>query len=426
MNRIITLTLAILTAATLHAALTINECVEKACANYPAIKKYGLIASTREIDLAEIDKSWLPRVGVYGQLTVQNIVPTFPEQLTGVLQQMGTELPGISKLQYKAGVDVSQTVWDGGASKANRHLTDARSAVTEAGLGVEIYAVRRRVENTFFAILLIDEQIARNEVTLGLLKANFDRLSAMLRHGTAMQSDLDMVEAQILTLAQTIAQAKTASAGYRDVLSAFIGEPVGDTTLEIPSAELPGDLTPDRPELHLLDLQREAADASLRLADTSVMPKVGLFAQAYYGYPGFNYFQSMLNRDLSFNVLAGLKISWQVDAFYTRSTHRRRAALRKSEIEADRETFLFNNNVETRSRLASIDGLRKVIADDSRIIRLRTNVRRAAEAQLDNGIIDTTALLGKIADENVARLTARYHEIQLLQEIYELKYILNR
>ncbi len=66
------------------------------------------------------------------------------------------------------------------------------------------------------------------------------------------------------------------------------------------------------------------------------------------------------------------------------------------------------------------------MADDAKIIELRTNVRKAAESQLENGVIDATALLTKITDENQAKLTARFHEIQLIQEIYNLKYILNR
>ncbi|MDE6279074.1 MAG: hypothetical protein K2M05_03795, partial [Paramuribaculum sp.] len=69
---------------------------------------------------------------------------------------------------------------------------------------------------------------------------------------------------------------------------------------------------------------------------------------------------------------------------------------------------------------------RKVIKDDERIIALRANVRRAAESQLENGIIDATALLTKISDENLAQLTSTYHKIQLLQEIYKLKYTLNQ
>ena len=156
------------------------------------------------------------------------------------------------------------------------------------------------------------------------------------------------------------------------------------------------------------------------------MPKIGLFAQAYYGYPGFDYFRSMINRELSFNIMAGIKVSWNIDSFYTRGNTSRKTALKADEIEVARDLFLFNTRMKSASQMAAIEGLRKVMADDSRIVALRANVRKAAESQLDNGVIDTTALLSKISDENMARLTARFHEIQLLQEIYKLKYTLDR
>ena len=63
---------------------------------------------------------------------------------------------------------------------------------------------------------------------------------------------------------------------------------------------------------------------------------------------------------------------------------------------------------------------------NDRIVELRKNVRKAAESQLDNGVIDATDLLTKLTEEKQARLTASYHEIQLLQSIYQLKHTLNR
>ncbi|MDE5750856.1 MAG: TolC family protein, partial [Duncaniella sp.] len=160
--------------------------------------------------------------------------------------------------------------------------------------------------------------------------------------------------------------------------------------------------------------------------DTNLMPKIGFFAQAYYGYPGLNYFESMRTRDLSFNLLAGVKVSWNIDALYTRDNGRRRTALDAARTEADRDIFLFNSGLQTASQLENIDGLRKVMDEDARIIELRANVRRAAESQLENGVIDASALLSKISDENLARLSASLHEIQLIREIYNLKYTLNR
>lgn len=423
---IIILILSILSPLLATAGLTIEQCVEKARDNYPMVKKYDLLASTLDIDLSDINKGWLPRIGVYGQVTAQNVVPSFPESLSGVLQQMGQPMKGLGKLQYKAGVDVSQIIWDGGVSHVQRELQRAGTAAEQSALDVEMYAVRQRVENLYFAILLTEEQIAQNRNTMTLLDATLERLKAMLRNGTAMQSDVDMIEAQSLTVAQGIAQAESALSGYRTVLGMFMGESLQGVELIRPDSVMPSELQSDRPEIRLFDTRIVAADASRRLADTALMPKVGLFAQAYYGYPGFDYFKSMINRDLSFNIMAGVKVSWNIDSFYTKRNVSRRNRLDIAGIMAEKETFLFNSDMQVASQLEKIRGIRDVMKDDSRIMALRANVRKSAESQLENGIIDTTALLTKIIDENQAALTARYHEIQLVQEIYNLKYILNR
>ena len=134
----------------------------------------------------------------------------------------------------------------------------------------------------------------------------------------------------------------------------------------------------------------------------------------------------MLNRNLSFNILAGIKVNWNIDSFYTRKNVARKTTVESENILAEKDTFLFNSDMQTASQKETIDGLREVMANDARIISLRTSVREAAESQLRNGVIDTTALLTKITDENLAKLTVQFHEIQLLQEITNLKYTLNR
>lgn len=409
-----------------HAEITMSQCVDKALANYPLIKKYDLIASTCNIELSDINKSWLPRISTYAQGTVQNVVPSFPKTLSGVLDQMGQPMEGLSKFQYKVGVDVSQTIWDGGVSKAQREMKRASAQTQRDALDVELYAVRQRVENLYFAILLTQEQIEQNNNTATLIKSNLEKLHSMLANGTAMQSDVNMVEAQLLGLEQNIIEARSALKGYRRVLELFIGEDLNGEKLVRPDVELPSETESNRPELRLFESRLAATKVTQRLSDTSLMPKIGLFAQAYYGYPGFDYFKSMLNRNLSFNILAGIKVNWNIDSFYTRKNVARKTTVESENILAEKDTFLFNSDMQSASQKETIDGLREVMTNDARIISLRTSVREAAESQLRNGIIDTTTLLTKITDENQAKLTAQFHEIQLLQEITNLKYTLNR
>lgn len=407
-------------------SITIEECVDSARANYPLIRKYALMQSTSELNLDEINTAWLPRVAVTGQGTWQNAVPTFPGKFTAAMSQMGASLNGIPHWQYRAGVEVSQTVWDGGSTTLRRELERESAALQQEGVAVDIYAVRERVENLFFANLLIRDQIAQSQTTLHLLQQNLQRVQALVKGGAALQADADMVEAQALTLEQQIAQAESAAAGYARMLELFTGMKISACTLVPPAAEIPEDLTPSRPELQLFGLRKNVNDAAQRLQDAAFTPKVALFAQGFYGNPGLDNFRSMTDRSGSFNLLTGIKGSWNLDALYTRRSSRRRTLLSNAMIEAEKETMLHNLSLQTTSQLAAIEGIRKSSASDERILKLRTSVRQAAESQLRNGVIDATALLTKITDENLAALTMRLHRIQLLQEIYKLKYTLNR
>lgn len=408
------------------ADVTVEQCVALAQENYPLIQKYDLLRQSRQIDLSDINKSWLPQIGIYAQGTVQNAVPSFPDALSNVLDQMGTDMKGLGKLQYKVGVDLNQTIWDGGSSKASRTIAESENAQQEAALDVELYAVRERVENLFFGILLVEEQIKQAELTHTLLESNLAMLRSMKTNGTATQSDVDMVEAQFLTVQQQITQARSISDSNRRLLGIFTGTDMSDEKLTKPSSSMPSELISARPELALFDARIKNNDARLGSIKSSVMPRIGLFAQAYYGYPGYDYFKSMMNRDMSFNVLAGVKVSWNIGSFYTKKNSERKLRLANDCIVADREVFLFNTNLQTSSQTAHISELEDIMKEDSRIVELRANVRRSAESQLRNGVIDATALLNKITDENQARLTSSYHEIQLIQSIYQLKYILNR
>ena len=410
----------------LAAQVTIEQCVNLAQENYPLIKKYNLLNSLNEINLSDINKSWLPQINVYAQGNVQNATPSFPDRLSGMLKQMGTDISGLNEWQYKIGADLNQTIWDGGSSKARREIERTQHAEKQAALDVQLYAVKERVESLFFGILLIDEQAKQVKASIDLLQDNLQKLRSMLKNGIAMQCDADMVEAQYLATSQQLIQARSMAESYRRLLEIYIGESLAGRELIMPDAVIPGDLVPNRPEQKLFNAQLLANDALRNNITSSIMPQIGLFAQAYYGYPGYDYFENMMNRNPSFNILAGVKISWNIGAFYTKKNSNQKLKLAAGEISADRETFLFNTSLETQSQGDNINELKAVIKEDGRIVELRANVRRAAESQLDNGTIDATALLTKITDEKQARLNAAYHEIQLLQSIYKLKHTVNK
>lgn len=420
------LTLLWLTGSPLSAQVTLEECINLAQGNYPLIRKYDLLNQTKAVNLSDIRQSWLPQITVYGQGTVQNATPSLPASLTEIISRTGTDIAGLDQWQYKAGADISQNIWDGGAAKTRRKVEAAEDAERRAAWDVQRYAIRERVEDLYFSILLLGEQVKQTRNMQALLRSNLDKLRVMQQNGTAMQSDVDMVEAHYLSTAQQLTQAESAVKSYRQVLEIFIGNSLAGKELVKPEASVPQDGMPDRPELKHFQAQLSANEARNASITASTMPKVGLFAQAYYGYPGFDYFESMMSRNPSFNLLAGVKVAWDIDAFYRKKNEHRKLQLASDQIAVERDIFLFNTHLKTQSQQDHIDELKAVMKEDNRIVELRANVRKAAESQLDNGIIDATDLLAKLTDEKQARLNASYHEIQLLQSIYQLKYTLNR
>ncbi|EBD1747287.1 transporter, partial [Campylobacter jejuni] len=50
---------------------------------------------------------------------------------------------------------------------------------------------------------------------------------------------------------------------------------------------------------------------------------------------------------------------------------------------------------------------------------------RAAEAKVQNGTMTVTDMLREITNESMARQTKALHEVQLLMNIWQLKYTLN-
>ena len=426
MKRIALLCGCLLAGLSAGAQVTLDECRRLAREHYPEIRQYDLVRRTEEYTLSNARRAWLPQLSFAAQATWQTEVPSFPNALAGMLAQQGIDMPGMNKDQYKAALEVNQTLWDGGKSEADKRIARAEAAEQARSADVDLYALQGRVDNLFFGILLLDERIAQTQLTLDLLRSNLEKVRALQRNGVAMQSDADAVEAELLTVNQQLTQVAASRDSYRRMLEIFTGRPLGGEQLERPDASEPRSMESSRPELALFDATADKLTAQERLVKAATRPHFGLFAQGYYGYPGMDYFQSMMSPDWSWNAMAGVKMSWNFGAYYTRKNSLAKLRTAKEQVEMQREIFLFNTRLQTAEESGDIARLRKALADDDRIVALRRSVREAAESKLRNGVIDTDDLLRKITDEAAAATARSAREIELLKTIYELKHTINR
>ena len=411
--------------ASVFAQMTLETCQELARVHYPEVKQYDLIRLTEQYDLSNAARAWLPQLSLSAQATWQNEVPEFPEALSGMLSRAGVTIPGLKKDQYKVGLELNQTIWDGGKSNADKRLARTEAAEQRAMTDVDLYTLKKRVNELYFGILLLEEKLSQTYRTIALLESNLDKMRSLVTNGTALASDADAVEAELLTARQQATQIEASRTSYRKMLELFIGEPLQENLLR-PEFEEMATTELTRPELALFDARKKTLSAREALIKSSTRPKFGFFAQGYYGYPSMDYFASMMSNEWRWNLLTGIRMSWNFGAYYTKKNSLNKLRTAQQSIDLQRDVFRFETDLQVSQETGDIARLRKTIADDARIVALRQSVREAAESKLRNGIIDTNDLLQKITDEAAARSAQSVHEIELLKALYELKHTTNQ
>lgn len=401
-------------------AQSLEECRQAAEHNYPIIRQYDLIARTTELTVRNIQKAWFPQISVTAQGSYQNKVTAWPENLQGLFAQMGIQLQGLSRDQYKVGIDVRQTLFDGGTIGSRREIARGEGAVQAAQTEVDLYKIGQRVHEMYFALLLLDEQLRLNADANALLRSNEAQLAAMLKSGTASAGDFENVKAERLSAEQQQTELLSQRQTLQRLLSLFCGIPV-DSIRRPPVPNLPSGEN-KRPELRLFDCRLQLTDAQEKALDAQLLPQLGFFAQGYYGNPGLNLFEDMMKRRWSWNGIAGLKLTWNLSALYTHRNEKSKLRVQRELIENARQQFLFNNQLDETQQSENVRRFRAIAQRDGEIIALRTAVRKAAESKLAHGIIDVNGLLREINKENAAKTQQAIHEIDMLKAMYDLKF----
>lgn len=406
-------------------AQTLQECQEAAEHNYPLIRQYDLIGKTTQLTVENIGKGWLPQISASAQATLQSDVASWPEQMQSVYQQMGLNMKGLKKDQYRIGIDVNQTVYDGGVIRSQKEIAQRQGAIEEAQTEVTMYQVRSRVNEMYFALLLLDEQITLNADLQELLSSSEKKLESMFKHGTAAESDYLSVKAERLNVVQQATNLQAQRRTLVMMLSTFCGIEVQQVQKPVQYSAMSSQQSMQRPELKVIEAQLRLADAQEKSLDAALMPKVGVFAQGFYGYPGYNMFDDMMRHRWSLNGMVGARLSWNIGALYTRKNDKAKIQLQREMAATSRDVFLFNNNLEQMQQNENMERYRRLMADDDEIIALRSSVRKAAESKLAHGIIDVNDLLKEINAENNAQVQKSIHEIEMLKEMYNLKITTN-
>ncbi len=412
----ITIILLAVSSANVFAQLTLEQCKAMARDNYPVIKQYGLVEQSRDFTVSNAAKAYLPQISFSAKASWQSDATKLPIDIPGV------SFKGLPKDQYDISVSVNQSIYDGGAVSSAKKIAKTQGEVDYESVNVSMYEINDRVEQLFFGIIMLDEQLRQTELLLDDLSLSLNTVEGMFNGGIANQTDVDAVKVEQMKTKQDETGLQATRKAYVTMLSTFIGTDIPDSEVFVkPEREYVYPVENNRPELALYDAQNRLLDVKLKSINTDLRPHLGLFAQGGYANPALNLFKNGF--EAYFKV--GATLSWNFGSFYTKSNDKRKIDVEKQSVESERETFLFNTKLQSELQGGAIEKLTKQIEQDDEIITLRDNIRSKSETKVENGTETVNEMLRDINAVSEARLQKSLHEVQLLQEIYKLKTLNN-
>ena len=411
MKRIIFILIFICLHFGVFAQLSLEECQQLARENYPMVKQFDLVEKSKEMNLSNAAKAYLPQFSITAMASLVDGLPKI--SMPGTTAESNNH-------QFIGIANFTQTIWDGGTTRAQRKTATANAEVEKQNAEVLLYEINERINQLYFGVLLIDEQLRQLDILEDNLSRNLKRAEIARTNGTAYQSDLDAIKVEMLNTEQTRINLNTQRSAYIQMLSVMINKEVSPkVTLSIPAKISISSSEINRPELQLYEQQRLLSDAQNLAITSRYMPKLGLTGYAIGLTPGIRLGTDKTN----YLLMAGVSLSWNIGGLYTRKNDRSIIQTNKLKIDNQQETFLFNTNLELKQTNSQIERSSQLMQKDDEIVRLRESIKRSSEIKYENGACTMSDLLNDINAEDMARQNRALHEIEYLMYLYSHKTI---
>ena len=404
-------------------SLSLKYCYDVATKNYPILKQKGILVETLNLKLKNYNTNYLPKLDINGQASYQSDVtkvdiasPTVefpivvPPDLMPVIKMPKIDAP--SKDQYRISLDVSQMIWDGGATKAQKNLERVGLTADTMKVTVDLYQIKDRINQLYFSILLLQEKDKLANIIKSELTDRIKSIESGVKNGVTLASNLDALKAEVIKIDQQKIEIKYSRIAAYKMLSELTGETILDNQpLQMLVFNINNDVnTSNRPEYLLFELQAKRIDATQTLLTKKYYPKLYGFAQLGYGNPGLN----MYNQNFDSFYIVGAKLNWNLWDWRQTNREIKILNLQKDIISTQKETLDKNLNISSQNDLANIDKYEELMKMDIDIISLRESITKRSASQMQNGVITSTEYLSDLNNETQAKLNLNTHRLQLI------------
>lgn len=401
---IVIICLAIPIFAEAQATLSLEDCYALANTNYPLAKQNALLQQKSDLETEALNTGKLPKIDLNAQATYQSAVTQLPIALPNVT------INPPNKDQYKATVDFSQLLYNGGLIDASAKIKEAQTKLQQQQTEVSLYQLKSRINQLYFSALLLQERHNLLADKDKQLDSKIKEVKAGVKFGAILPASEKVLEAEKIKIKQQLTEIRFDKKRALQSLSLLTYSTIDEkVTLVQPKNTTVYTTENNRPELKLFDLQNEQINLSKSLITKNNLPKVNAFGQAGYGNPGLN----MLDNSFQPFYVVGVKANWNVFDWNKSKTEQQALTVSEAIVTTEKETFELNTKLQLQEMENEIKKTEEIITTDFEIIDLREYVVKSSDAQLKNGVITASEYLVELTNLFEAKTNEKLHQIQL-------------
>jgi outer membrane protein TolC len=398
---------------------TLENCREMVISNFPKLSNKQTNEEISQLKIENIRTGNLPEVVLNGRATYQSDVTSV--NLPGSLTSMGFDIEGVSNDQYNAYLDIRQTIWDGGVSKAQREIERLALENELQKIDVEVHQLKRIADTYFFNVVLLRKSIEVMKLQNEVLGKQLERVQAAFHEGAVTKKDVLKLEVEQLKMQQKITQTSMREKSLLIAMSVLAGVEFSvSDTFRMPDVSIVSEHENNRPELHLFSLQQKQLEMSNGLLQSARNPKFFGFGQAGYGKPGLN----MLHNEFDTYYKVGVGLKWKVFDWNETKRKKQIAQLNGKMVDVQKENFLQKQDMELLKAQNEIEMQEQLVRQDENIVDMRHRITQTASSELENGSITPTDYLTDLNAETSAKVNYEIHKIELIKAKMNYKTLL--
>ena len=387
--------------------ITLSQLQTLAKENYPLLKQKQMYSDMGANKVKQLTSNFYPQIAVTGQATYQSEVTELNIPLPGIESGGFKQKPD----QYALGLELKETLFDYGAVKTQKQIERESTELQSNQVEADIVKLKERVNLLYGNIYLQQENKKILQLRITELDAKRKKMKSAVDNGAALQSNFLVLESEYLSTQQKIEESNSNLIIWFKTLSLLTNKSM-DTSIVFSSNDKNVALqsTIIRPEMKIYDLQSASLKLREKMVNKNNLPKVFVFARAYYGRPGYNF----LNNDFRPYGLVGAGLNWNISGYYTSGKETKNLQINNDIVSSQKKIFEINLESTMIQQKEEINKLEKMLAMDAKILDTKTSIRKASSSQLDNGVITSSDYIVDLNSENQSQFNLKLHEIQLI------------